>query len=40
MLLIHSLYKVFDEGGNNPHLGCKKCDADLAIPADLELDWE
>jgi hypothetical protein len=40
LLLIRSFYKVFDEGGNNPHLGCKACDADLAIPEALDLDWE
>ena len=40
LLTIESHYDVFDENGDNPHLGCKKCDADLAIPVKLDLDWE
>jgi hypothetical protein len=39
-LVIHSYYQVFDEGGLNPHLLCKTCDKDLAIPEDIDYDWE
>jgi hypothetical protein len=40
LLMIHSYYQVFDEGGKNPRLLCQTCDGDCAIPDNLELDWE
>jgi ribosomal protein S27AE len=40
LLLIHSYYEVFDEGGKNPRLLCQTCDGECAIPEKLELDWE
>jgi hypothetical protein len=40
LLLINSLYKVFDEDGKNERLLCQTCGGECAIPESLTLDWE
>jgi hypothetical protein len=37
-LMIQSHYEVADDG-DNPRLGCKKCDGECRIPDDIECQW-
>ena len=37
-LVIQSHYEIGDDG-DNPRLGCKKCDKECLIPDTLECEW-
>jgi hypothetical protein len=39
MIVIRQHYDVNDEDGNNPRLGCKKCDKECVIPEEIEYDF-